>query len=91
MQMEILALRSLRSYNGEQTSGRAWNCRPLALGDPFAPVDSLAVGAGDRQTGNCDCVASKRVSIVLALEKQGREFGSTLRQPRNTGANPANK
>jgi hypothetical protein len=54
-------------------------------------MDSVAVGADDRQAGNRDCVATKRVSIVLALEEQGREVGSTLRQPRNTRANPANE
>ena len=62
-----------------------------ALGDSFAPLDAVAVGAGDRKAGNRDCVASKRVSMGLTLEKQAREVGSTLRQPRNPGANPANE
>ena len=72
-------------------AGESENCRPFALGDPFAPMDPVAVGGGDRQAGNRNCVASKRVSIVLGLEEQGREVGSTLRQPRNTRANPADE
>jgi hypothetical protein len=54
-------------------------------------MDAVAVGAGDRQAGNSDCLAEKRISIVLALEKQSREVGSTLRQPGNTGADPPNE
>jgi len=38
----------------------------------FTYVMQWRLDAGHRQSGNSNCVALKRVSIVLALEEQGR-------------------
>ena len=67
------------------------NRRPFAVGHALAGLVAVALSAGDRQAGNSNRVAAKRVSIVLALEEQSREVWSTLRQPGNTRGNPADE
>jgi hypothetical protein len=67
------------------------NRRPFAVGDALAGLVAVALSAGNRQTGNRNRVVAKRVSLVLALEEQSREVGSTLRQSRSTRANPADE
>jgi hypothetical protein len=57
MQIEILALR------------QAQNSRPFALGDHFPFLEAMALSADNRQTGNSDSVAPKRISFVLVLEE----------------------
>ena len=70
--------------SADEEAAEAENGRPLAVGDAFAGLVGVALSAGRRQAGNSNRMASKRVSIVLALEEQSREVGSTLRQPGNT-------
>jgi hypothetical protein len=43
------------------------------VGDNFPFLEAMALSTGNRQTGNRDCVAPKRISFVLALEEQSRE------------------
>src|SRR5215472_14579183 len=54
-------------------------------------MDAVAHSAGRRQAGNSNCLAAERVSLVLALEKQGKEVGATLREPGDTRADPADE
>jgi hypothetical protein len=51
----------------------------------------VALSTGDRQAGDSNRVAAKRVSIVLGLEEQGRKVWPTLREPENTRANPTDE
>lgn len=67
------------------------NRRPDALGYAFASLGAVALGAGHRQAGNSNCLAAQGVSILLALEEQGREVGKALREPGSTRANPADE
>ena len=53
-----------------------------------AALAALADSAGDGQARNSHWLAAKRVSLVLALEEQGREDGSTWCEPGNTRASP---
>ncbi len=93
MQMEILALRHQVAVLQRRTNKRA----SLRTADRWLWVIlsrlwilwRSALVIVKPETGNW--LASQRVSIVLALEEQGREVGSTLRQPRNTRANPADE
>jgi hypothetical protein len=54
-------------------------------------MDAVALSVGHRQAGNSNRVAAQGVSLVLALEEQGREVRPTLRQPGNTSANLADE
>ena len=87
MLIEILALRHQLAVLQRRTSKRP----RLRTADRLLWVMLVALISGHRQTGNSDCVAAKRVSMVLALEEQSREVGSTLRQLGNTRANSADE
>jgi hypothetical protein len=93
MHIEILALRHQLAVLQRRTSKRpslrtADRLRWVILSRLWIQWRSaLAIVKPETVIG----VAEKRVSMVLALEEQSREVGSTLRQPRNKGANPADE
>ena len=52
-----------------EKAGEPRSSRPFALGTAFTYLESMALSAGSRQTGNSNCVAPKRISPLLALEE----------------------
>src|SRR5260370_14896990 len=54
--------------------------RPILLGLAVQGLERLAIGAGDRETGNRDCLASQRFAIVLDLESSKRTTWTTARR-----------
>src|ERR1700694_4740288 len=58
--------------NAAPEASKSGKLRPPALGDAFAVLAAMARGACHRQARNSNCVAAKRVSLVLVLEEQGR-------------------
>ena len=75
MQFEILALRHqlavLQRRRNKRPSLRTAD--RLLWVTLFAALAAMAHSACHRQAGNRNRLAAKRVSIVLALEEQGRE------------------
>jgi hypothetical protein len=71
MQLEILALRHQLTVLQRRTNKRPRlrTADRLLWGVTFAALGAVALGAGNRQTGNSDCVAPKRISFVLVLEE----------------------
>ena len=70
MQIEILALsHQLAVLQRQKKRVRFGAARPFALGTAFTYLESMALSAGSRQTGNSNCVLSKGISFVLALEE----------------------
>ena len=70
MQIEILALRhQLAVLQRQKKRARPRSRRPFTLGGPFTSLESMALSVGNRQTGNSNCVAPKRISSLLALEE----------------------
>ena len=93
MQIEILALRHQLGVLQRRTTKRA----SLRTADRLLWVmlsrlwGQWRTRACHRQARNSNCVAPKRVSMVLELEEQSREVGSILREPGNTRASLADE
>lgn len=70
MQIEILALRHQLAVLQRQKKRVSLGAADrFALGTAFTYLESMALSAGSRQTGNSNCVAPKRISPLLALEE----------------------
>ena len=70
MQIEILALRHQLAVLQRQKKCVSLRAADRLLWDDHFPfLEAVALSAGNRQTGNSNCLAAKRVSFVLALEE----------------------
>ena len=67
--IEILALRHQLAVLQRQKKRVRLAALDRLLWWSFAPMDAMALSAGNRQTGNSNCVAPKRISFKLALEE----------------------
>jgi hypothetical protein len=58
-------------------ASQADRCRSIPLGSAVAMLVQLAVCPARRETGDRDCLAPQRVSVVLDLEGASRPAGTT--------------
>jgi hypothetical protein len=74
MQSESRTSSSMCCYRVRR-SGVVSSSRPFALGTAFTHLESMALSAGSRQTGNSDCVAPKRISLYWRWKGRAGKCG----------------